>query len=999
MNSKQIIDRELDVKKFWSRFFELKESNSQQHVCPIHDDHDPSLTLNLEEGRWFCHACNRGGDKYELWMAVYDCDFATAVRQIADEYDIVIGKVEKHHGKNKATILTNINRYSSELRGNQAILAKLKERGISGDTVLKMELGWDPREKRLWIPIKENEQVVAIRKWDLLKVHKKNQKFTSFKGWNPVTLWPTNVIKQSQTVWLLGGEPDTLTALSMGFPAVTFTNGEGKTSQVYLPYFKGKNVYICFDIDEAGKRATEKVADKLKDIAKTVYLVDLPPDGLPPNGDFTDFAKLLDFNREKIDKARSNARLYEAAEKPEPEPEPSLENGEDKYFSIEVSEANLSKHFNKKVEVSGILAGRVANSFFAPKQIVASCDMNYGDVCNECPMFSCGGVKRRNISENGDMLRIIEIDDKMKRREMKSMLRGVPVKCPRIEFHEEDISNVDFIQLIPEVDLDAEENFKFKTVGAYTVGLSELEDNEVYALKGRIIADPRNQKSIVLATKAEITEKSYNRYNPTKDILDNLRDITAGPDATLAKIEDCINVRTKDLMVNVCGLVGRADLIKVYDIVWHSVRSFNFQNRRVNKGLCEALVLGDTRTGKSAAAENLIRFFKSGKYINCEGATLAGIIGGQNAYGSRLVFTWGVIPMQDGRLVVLDESQDLSVDIIGSLSAIRSRGVATRPIVGGERSAKAQVRLVWIANPRSNRTIKEFTSGVDAIRELIGKEEDIARFDMALLIAKDEVDEERFFKDFPEVDKVWGPEVASTLVSWAWSRTANQIQISRETEQNILKYARELSIRFGKSIPTVQPAEMRIRLAKIAVALAVLSFSTEDGITVKVKSEHAEYAMLILQQLYTKKSFGADVVDARHETRTIQEVNKKRVMDLIAQYGIESVNYLLRNGRFRKEDFYYIVHGYELDPRLAADDLIKDLSMTYNCLYRKSGYWVKDKQFTEWLLELKEKITKESDHSLALEKKRAVEVARNPKTKPGDVEQADQDMIDELFNK
>lgn len=35
---------------------------SQKIVCPFHDDVNPSMIVNLEEGSWFCFGCNRSGD-------------------------------------------------------------------------------------------------------------------------------------------------------------------------------------------------------------------------------------------------------------------------------------------------------------------------------------------------------------------------------------------------------------------------------------------------------------------------------------------------------------------------------------------------------------------------------------------------------------------------------------------------------------------------------------------------------------------------------------------------------------------------------------------------------------------------------------------------------------------------------------------------------------------------------------------------------------------------
>jgi DNA primase len=35
-------------------------------ICPLHDDHDPSLIVDPEKQVWFCHPCAVGGDVVEL---------------------------------------------------------------------------------------------------------------------------------------------------------------------------------------------------------------------------------------------------------------------------------------------------------------------------------------------------------------------------------------------------------------------------------------------------------------------------------------------------------------------------------------------------------------------------------------------------------------------------------------------------------------------------------------------------------------------------------------------------------------------------------------------------------------------------------------------------------------------------------------------------------------------------------------------------------------------
>ncbi|HSW37420.1 MAG TPA: CHC2 zinc finger domain-containing protein [Candidatus Saccharimonadales bacterium] len=52
-------------------------------VCPLHEDHDPSMRVYAEQNRAWCFVCNDGGDSIGLYMAINGCDFKTAVTELA----------------------------------------------------------------------------------------------------------------------------------------------------------------------------------------------------------------------------------------------------------------------------------------------------------------------------------------------------------------------------------------------------------------------------------------------------------------------------------------------------------------------------------------------------------------------------------------------------------------------------------------------------------------------------------------------------------------------------------------------------------------------------------------------------------------------------------------------------------------------------------------------------------------------------------------------------
>lgn len=52
-------------------------------VCPFHDDHDPSLTVNPQTGTFHCFVCEAKGDVFDLVMRLRHCDFNEAAHELA----------------------------------------------------------------------------------------------------------------------------------------------------------------------------------------------------------------------------------------------------------------------------------------------------------------------------------------------------------------------------------------------------------------------------------------------------------------------------------------------------------------------------------------------------------------------------------------------------------------------------------------------------------------------------------------------------------------------------------------------------------------------------------------------------------------------------------------------------------------------------------------------------------------------------------------------------
>lgn len=312
----------------------------------------------------------------------------------------------------------------------------------------------------------------------------------------------------------------------------------------------------------------------------------------------------------------------------------------------------------------------------------------------------------------------------------------------------------------------------------------------------------------------------------------------AAPVARLLSKWDDIH---RDWVANVTRIYGRTNFHRIFDVVAHSAIGFKFQGNPVTRGWVEAMIAGDTKCGKSEVAEKLSSFFGIQAPLNAESATLAGIVGGVKEVGGKWSIQWGWLPRLDRRMATIDETTGLPVEHIGQMSGMRSSGVATVTKIESEK-AKARVRKLWLSNPRSdrNRRVVTYPYGVMVFPEIMGRSEDISRFDVATVASSESVPLELLNAKVREsVKHVYTSEAAKALLHWVWSRKPENIVWRPGAESAVVDVATKQSRVYSSAIPLVEPGEQRFRVARIAVALACRFHSTDaQGDRVLVGPEH-----------------------------------------------------------------------------------------------------------------------------------------------------------------
>lgn len=160
------------------------------------------------------------------------------------------------------------------------ILNYLLKRGITAEVIQNNSISYN--ELGIVIPVYDNECRFLFNKYRHdPEIMDNGPKYRYDKG-ATVALYGSHKIRDE--VIICEGEFDSLVLESNGFSAVTSTGGADSFQQEWGKLFVGKDVYVCFDNDDAGVRG------KLKVFSYIPWAKNLPlPKEVGPHGDITDY--------------------------------------------------------------------------------------------------------------------------------------------------------------------------------------------------------------------------------------------------------------------------------------------------------------------------------------------------------------------------------------------------------------------------------------------------------------------------------------------------------------------------------------------------------------------------------------------------------------------------------------------------------------------------------------------------------------------------------------
>lgn len=312
MGLKDDIISKIDVSSYYSEYVQWQEQKGKnwKALCPFHSENKASFFVEIDTGRWICQgSCGEGGDIIAFHMKHHNIDFNTAIRQLGEKAGIELprssqaadpnqpsdqpsGRARRRKGKYPKLEEEVIDKLHANLPEEEK--KYLESRGVSPEVIDKLKIGfWDSfYGPTIVFPVRRNEKLYNLRFYkraterqekDIRQIPAKEL------GHNPIWLFP-EPSKEIDEVYLFEGEIDALCAISLGLNACTVTGGAGTFLEDFLPYFKDKKVFICYDIDDKGRIGAKTVAKLISKVAKETRVVKLDLDKEKyENGDFNDY--------------------------------------------------------------------------------------------------------------------------------------------------------------------------------------------------------------------------------------------------------------------------------------------------------------------------------------------------------------------------------------------------------------------------------------------------------------------------------------------------------------------------------------------------------------------------------------------------------------------------------------------------------------------------------------------------------------------------------------
>lgn len=318
----QIKDR-LDIVDVVSEQVILKKNGSHYWgLCPFHKEKTPSFSVNPALGIYKCFGCGEGGDAISFIMKTQNKEFMDVLTELAEKFGLEMPK-KLHKSENKglkedmvkacqkAAEFYNLKLLKDKTPEVTSVLEYLSGRGISKEIIEKYSLGvasksYDEFYKKyksdfsdevlekagLILKTKEGKYIDRFRNRVIIPIQNEFGDYVAFgaraieKDQQPKYLNSSDSliynkskilyglytakdsIKEQDSVILMEGYFDVISAQAHGIENAVASCGTSLTAdhvKLLSRYTPSRRIYLSFDTDSAGQKATNRNAELIKE--------------------------------------------------------------------------------------------------------------------------------------------------------------------------------------------------------------------------------------------------------------------------------------------------------------------------------------------------------------------------------------------------------------------------------------------------------------------------------------------------------------------------------------------------------------------------------------------------------------------------------------------------------------------------------------------------------------------------------------------------------------
>ena len=815
----------------------------------------PSAHINLDKGVFHCKVCEKGLSEVSFISEILGCKYEAASK-IASLYR----DVENLHSWNQLKLNPRTKEICNEL-------------GISDEVIKELHLKTENREEDIAFPVLMYGKVVDVRNYS---PYNRAAKIRSRAGSTtgmviPFDLW----INTNPHTWTIicAGEKDMAVARSNGFNAITLTGGEKALPKILKP-FKNRRVAICYDHDEAGIEGAKSVAAAILPYAAEVRICTGFHEICKEHGeDITDFFT-------KYKKTKKDLQKY-IIDSPVFTPEEAAVVSKVTHPFVTLLEASQPKYIGRVVQSNIQVVATYEKAMPVPTTIHAvklniSGDDKYNlmqqgetrdwelcdKTCQDVLKLVDNNFTEQQIRDNTrEILGITKIERDVK---IERPTKETVYQCNVTDLFEVTTKNPQTIEFV-----------------AYVIG-KRLESGKKYCITYKLTPHPFKGQQLTMiildATEAADSITDFHLTEDNKKMLDQVKNMEGS-------VHDKVETLS-EMAKSYIGYDGYNKLIKAIDLSFHAALQFNF-NGNTERGTLDTLIVTESRIGKSSTAEALQKLYSLGTFVSLAGgnATIAGIIGGSNKVNGSFQTRAGLLPMNHRGLVIFEELAKCDKDLVKALTDTRSSGSVKITRVSGDLQLPALVRMITLSNVKSSskniQPIASYPNGITILVDLIGAPEDIARYDLMLVMGE---------TGNRIIDPNWRPitpfepEVYRTKIRWVWSRNPDQIIITRDVVEYIFKKCNELNSKYDSHIK-IFGTEAWKKVARLATAIAGYVVSTDDTYEkIIVTTECVDEAVDYLISCYDNNTFKLkEYVDNERRYGDIDDDGIKLLQDIYNQ--------------------------------------------------------------------------------------------------------------------